>query len=1219
MKNFWKYFGFGTFGLLVVLYLAFLFVLPNVIHLENYTQVANDFLKKNYGMSFSWKNPKITTNPMLSIGLKAEDIKIFMPDNSVLFSTDAIKTRVALPSLFALTVKVSCIELDKPIINIESNIEKGKKQYKIVRLVEQIYNNNTKFLQEGVKDNEEETNFSWIRIKVPNVKLNNYALQIKDTKTGENLAFSGEELRAGYFNGKNVKVKTIAELKLNNKKMVGFDLDINSALPAATPKDEEDDKLYMLQIPYYDAIGIYKNYNVKANVSSKLKIRNTRRGFVSRGYFNVDDFEYNLASYVLPKSYFHTEFLGKKLKFDSNIYLSKKDKAQILALVRYGRFKGLNLTVKTDKIQISDLIKLAHCALNASHIKNNLDTLSTAGYIQSDFNLRATRRRVKSQGYFKINNGWAKFKSSPLKIANLNSDILFNGDEVKIANTNILINDTKFNLKGTIDSKTNTDLAFDLENLPLSKLFVALAEPVVRRNYAVKSGSLYLKGTALGKFKKMNTNINLDVKNLNIADRLNNLEVKNSHFATKFVQIGNKYTGNLSNSDFQVLLKNFNSSLLMEKLNIVFDRDKIQLEPTHLNFNKNSKIKFEGMVSDYAKKPLYNFTSEGLISTHDLQTFLGEESAVFFDKKGNLPLLMTFSGDNKKQTLDTTILANHANYITPFDMAILKGRESELKFLADFKGNRIKIKDTGISIIERVPSEKDEDKIDIVRTPVLKVSGTLEGEDINLLQVALPTKLAGSIVAFDNSKFDVAGKLLITGKAANPHFRGGFNVSGVDIPQLRTKLDELNLAFLGTKLDLALRTLDLDNSKINMSLKMPVLPQNGNIVVENFNLDSRFIDVDKVLKILDDFAKITAPKNQKVAQNSGAQNTKAQDIPVVLQKGRILIWGLKTGDIRVRAIRSRLALRKNILYLNNLVARAFKGRVNGDISVNLLNSKLGIKLAGSGLDMEKMLIDVAKMKDAISGTLDFDTDISLQGATYEEQMKSLAGNVNFAIHKGQFGPFGRLENLILAENIRNSEFFQTALGSVINSLASIDTSHFEKLVGVINFKDGIVNLDAMNSTGNTVSFNIFGNVDILANTADIRFRGRLASMVSDALGPIAAVNPINLIKNTPGLNVAMQKAFFLFCEEVTQEEMDKIPNFASDAKDYNATKFQIILRGDLAKPLTLVKSFKWLALASDIGQAQEFASLLIDEENDTPAEIRAKKKAIREKEKNSKK
>ena len=43
-----------------------------------------------------------------------------------------------------------------------------------------------------------------------------------------------------------------------------------------------------------------------------------------------------------------------------------------------------------------------------------------------------------------------------------------------------------------------------------------------------------------------------------------------------------------------------------------------------------------------------------------------------------------------------------------------------------------------------------------------------------------------------------------------------------------------------------------------------------------------------------------------------------------------------------------------------------------------------------------------------------------------------------------------------------------------------------------------------------------------------------------------------------------------------------------------ATKFQIVLRGDVAKPLTLIKSFKWLALASEIEQAQSFVSTLPD-------------------------
>ena len=83
------------------------------------------------------------------------------------------------------------------------------------------------------------------------------------------------------------------------------------------------------------------------------------------------------------------------------------------------------------------------------------------------------------------------------------------------------------------------------------------------------------------------------------------------------------------------------------------------------------------------------------------------------------------------------------------------------------------------------------------------------------------------------------------------------------------------------------------------------------------------------------------------------------------------------------------------------------------------------------------------------------------------------------------------------------------------------------------------------------------------------------------------------MKITPGLNVIMAQAFSLFCEQVTQEELAAIPPLG-DSVENLATKFQIVLNGDVAKPLTLLKSFKWLALSSEIEQAQGFVSSLPD-------------------------
>jgi hypothetical protein len=246
------------------------------------------------------------------------------------------------------------------------------------------------------------------------------------------------------------------------------------------------------------------------------------------------------------------------------------------------------------------------------------------------------------------------------------------------------------------------------------------------------------------------------------------------------------------------------------------------------------------------------------------------------------------------------------------------------------------------------------------------------------------------------------------------------------------------------------------------------------------------------------------------------------------------------------------------------------------------------------LNVEKALIDIANVKDAITGEMDFNTDISICGKTVEEMMKNLKGDITFTITDGQLGPFGKIENMILAENIRESQFFQTALGGIINNLASIDTSHFKTLEGLIKFDDGIAHITPITTIGPVMSLFIAGDFDLLKNTADMKVRAKLGSVIANMLGPLSQLNPINLVQATPGLNVVMAKTFFLFCEQLTPEESAALPSLESQLDDKMATKFQIVLRGDVSKPLKLIKSFKWLALASEMEKAKSFVETLPD-------------------------
>lgn len=53
-----------------------------------------------------------------------------------------------------------------------------------------------------------------------------------------------------------------------------------------------------------------------------------------------------------------------------------------------------------------------------------------------------------------------------------------------------------------------------------------------------------------------------------------------------------------------------------------------------------------------------------------------------------------------------------------------------------------------------------------------------------------------------------------------------------------------------------------------------------------------------------------------------------------------------------------------------------------------------------------------------------------------------------------------------------------------------------------------------------------------------------------------------------------------------------LPNFANKYANTAATKFQLVVRGDIAQPLTLIKSFKWLATENEFNTAVLFLNSL---------------------------
>lgn len=78
--------------------------------------------------------------------------------------------------------------------------------------------------------------------------------------------------------------------------------------------------------------------------------------------------------------------------------------------------------------------------------------------------------------------------------------------------------------------------------------------------------------------------------------------------------------------------------------------------------------------------------------------------------KGQPSVKLAVNGNGRKQTLNAEILADKDNYFTPVNIDLLRDKVTALRSTIDFKGDRIKIKDTGIFTKNIVVDDKGNEK-----------------------------------------------------------------------------------------------------------------------------------------------------------------------------------------------------------------------------------------------------------------------------------------------------------------------------------------------------------------------------------------------------------------------------------------------------------------------------------------------------------------------------
>ncbi|MBQ8460554.1 hypothetical protein IJ541_10700 [bacterium] len=1199
MKNFLKITGYTFASILLCLYLAFLFILPNKINLNVYKPDIQKLVKENTDLIVDFDKVKVITTPLLEAGIKTKNITVKLPDGSVLFSADSFKGKVFLPSLLWLSVNVTCADIENPTLNIEIiNSEK----YKVAKVFEDLVNRkraqkraNPQTVYQNEQQNELPIDPSSIKLYIPALKLNNYKAIIDDTKASHKLTLKGEQLKVGYFNGKSAKLKTYAEFFSDNDKNITLDLDIDSLLPEFTPAEKtEEDEDAVFELPFVNPINVYRDYNLKSNLHSKIKIRkNKHNGEIwAKGNIDITNTTVTLSGLELPKSYYKLNAKGHLFEFDTNIYATNNEYMKLFGSISNNPAnKFADITFKSTQVHFNNLIKIAQAYLDTIHIKNDFANMSASGYLFANFRVKTDFNDMKSNGKFIIRGGNIHDNNIGLLFNNMNANISFDNDILNVQDTRLLINQRPLKISGKIDDNSIANLNITADKIPLRGIFMAFAPRDIKNSYDLKSGFLTLDAKITGEIKNIISLLKADLEDFAINDKNGNFVISNKLSRFGIVNYAGTIKGKFKNNDLQILLPSSNSLISDKSIIADLNNEKIVINPSDIIFNRQSIITFNGSIDKYLTSPKIEITANGAINGDDVKIFAGQAAAPYLETKGAIPLKASIEANKQKLKTVLQMQSDINNYITPVIFDELYGKQILLQLLAEKNGDSIKVYKSGLYIRRPNAIFRDNLKFNLLNSKEIigiraMVSNLSTTPFLNLLKLKIHKDLKGSICVFPQSEFVLNGGIDAFGNLSKPKINGNLDISDIKFPQWLTNIRNIGINIRNQDLRIDIRDVNANGSDFNI-----IALTNFNLLTKtrlsDIRIYSRLLDIDKLLQVSDSIVK-ALPQ----AENSNTTTSQNNDIPIEILRGNIDFRTITTGNIVARNTTAKIVLLKSILYINDLKTLPLGGKVNGDISVNLSNQEINAKISGKEFNIEKLLADLMQMKDTLSGDMNFIADISLKGTTIEEQMKSLKGYVDFNIKNGQLGPFGKFENFLMAENIRENAFFSSTIGSVITNIVTFDTSHFNNLFGHLTFNDGFANITPIKSQGNVMALYIAGKVGLLDNSADMKLRGKLGSTFSDSLGPLANINPVNLVKNTPGLNVVAAKSFAIFCEAVSEEEMKAIPSLAENKSDDYATKFQIVLRGDTRKPLKMIKSFKWLASNAEIESAKNFVDTI---------------------------
>ncbi len=866
--------------------------------------------------------------------------------------------------------------------------------------------------------------------EVPDITFKNYSITYYDKKIDKKYKIAGPSVElTKLVNYQNFKLAAMGEFLINDKKFISYDLSILPNIDMPECKKTVD---------YAEFIEQMEDLDFSSDIIADLKLYKNINGSTQiSGLVNIDNISVLDPAKKTPKSFIYLTFLGDKIGVLSNIYATGDKKVYIDGVINNSQKPGLDLKVKTDKIELKDLYNKVKLLADCSGLKG---INSISGNLEADFSIKGDLNKIKSNGYLKVSD--AAIAASGVNINKISSNIDFSNNVINITDAVGYVNNAPIMAKGKIDKTIDIELLMNKVEL----------KHLCPSSFGIENGIASLVANITGTLQNISHKENLQIDKFQASNSNGNIS-----FSTLKLDTNKDNTAYINNLN----IKTAQTELIkVPLLKINIDRDTIKVPSTNI-FMANSKLTAKADLMNYNTKDLtFNFNIDGFINSRDIKS-LNKYSIVY-------PVKLVFNGNRDVQNLNSQILLENA---------IILDEPAIINLSSKITDNTLKIDDLSVSTFNG--RFQNDFKANLKGSKKIIVNGNIENitdPTFKNIRVFIPQQL--NINLFDTVA-QLKGDIFVNGKPNQPEVVGQISLQNAVNQFMQMAVNNMTIDFNKNIAVINAPQVKIADSafSINSTLFTDISKA---LTVKNINIKSKYTNTDTILMYKD--------------------SPLLKTIPIVIKEGKFYaekaLVNIYGSPLYFSALSSDFTLKDNKLSAKNISSEIFNGKLAGSLDFNLKDEHFDSQIQARGVSAAPIFDVISARNETISGIMDFDSKLCGDLSTKE----TLNGDILFIVHNGRMGALGKLEHLLYAQNVIADSMLRTSLSVVTKAITLKDTGLFKYLRGDIHLKDGIANIKMLQSQGPLMTLFIKGQYNPANDYAKLVVLGRLSDEIISGLG-----------------------------------------------------------------------------------------------------------------------